>query len=356
MRHMVLTRKILAGLSASLLVLAGGASAQAAPINVPWSPDNALDAEIEFSSDGSTAYGSLRTPVGETRGAALLLPGSGPTDRNGNQANGVTPNTLAYIADALAEQGIATFRFDKVGSGRTGTTGLDPADPPGFVEQVDMAEAALEVLKERTGYSSAEVAVLGHSEGALTALSLKERGSEFGSIGLLEPPAIRYLDLLSLQLNANYDRGVAAGQLTAEEADGNRARLAESVTALRSGAHLPYQEDPILTSIGIAEINAKFLAEADAVDPVGIASQLPSSTKVLLTCSEKDLNVSCDQIDGLRDALAGTDVEYARLANSSHMLGELGPLPATGLDIYAPLPLSSEFRGVLDVWADSLFR
>jgi hypothetical protein len=43
------------------------------------------------------------------------------------------------------------------------------------------------------------------------------------------------------------------------------------------------------------------------------------------------------------------------LKNSSHMLGELGPLPATGYDIYVPLPQSSEFRGVLDEWADRTF-
>lgn len=352
---MVLTRRILAGLSASLLVLVGGASAHAAPINVPWFPDDALDAEIEFGSGGSTAYGSLRTPVGETRGAALLLPGSGPTDRNGNQPGGVTPNTLAYIADVLSERGIATLRFDKFGSGRTGTEGLDPADPPGFVDQVDMAEAALEVLKQHTGYSSEDVAVLGHSEGTLTALSLKERGADFGPVGLLAPPALRYLDLISLQLNAIFDRAVADGQSTPEAASADRARLTESIEALRSGQPLPYPEDPTLASIGINPVNAAFLAEIDAVEPTAIAATLAPSTVVLLTCSEKDLNVSCDQIDGLHDALAGTDVEYARLANASHALGELGPLPATGYDIYVPLPLSSEFRGVLGAWTDRAF-
>lgn len=353
--HVTLTRNLVAGLSASLLVLASGATATAAPINVPWSPDGSLDSEVEFVSNGSTLYGSVRTPIGEPRGAALLIPGSGPTDRNGNQAGGVTPNTLAYIADALAERGIATLRFDKVGSGRTGATGIDPSDPPGFVDGIDAAGAALELLSERTGFTGDDLAILGHSEGTLTALSLKERGADFGPIGLLEPAALRFLDILSLQLNGNYDRAVAAGQLSPDAADRDRARLAETIDALRSGQPLPYPDDPTLSALGVNELNAKYLTEVDAVDSREIAATLPSSTKVLLTCSEKDLNVSCDQIDGLHDSLTGTDVEYARLINASHQLSELGPLPATQFDIYVPLPQSSEFRGVLDAWADSAF-
>lgn len=353
--HVTPTRNLLAGLSASLLVLASGATATAAPINVPWSPDGSLDSEVEFVSNGSTLYGSVRAPIGEPRGAALLIPGSGPTDRNGNQAGGVTPNTLAYIADALAERGIATLRFDKVGSGRTGATGIDPNDPPGFVDGIDAAEAALELLSERTGFTGDDLAVLGHSEGTLTALSLKERGADFGPIGLLEPAALRFLDLLTVQIDSNLRHGVAAGQLTPEAADAERARLAETVDALRNDRPLPYPDDPSLSALGIREINAKYLTEVDAVDAREIAATLPSSTKVLLTCSEKDLNVSCDQIDGLYDALDGTDVDYAKFANSSHLLSELGPLPATQFDIYVPLPQSSEFRGVLDAWADSAF-
>ncbi len=353
---MSVTKIVLAGLSTALLLIGGSATTvMAAPINVPWSPDAAADTEIQFESDGHTFYGSLRAPVGEIRGAALLLPGSGPTDRNGNQAGGITPNTLVYIADGLAQRGIATFRFDKTGSGRTGLDGFDPADPAGFFDQVDDAEAALTVLKDRTGVSSENVAVIGHSEGSLTALSLEERGADFGALGLLEPAALRFLDLLSLQLGASLDRQVEGDQLTPEDANANRARLDETIFALRSGQPLPYPQDPALASVGISDLNAKFLSEVDSVDAVSIASTLPTGTKVLLTCSEKDLNVSCDQIDRLHDALAGTEVDYARLLNASHSLGELGPLPATGVDIFLPLPQSCEFRGVLDAWAAAAF-
>nr|WP_296764658.1 alpha/beta hydrolase [Rhodococcus sp. (in: high G+C Gram-positive bacteria)] len=353
---MSVSLRVLAGLSSALFLMVGAASAvQATPINVPWSPDSAPDIETAFESGGITYYGSLRPAVGEQRGAALLLPGSGPTDRNGNQAGGITPNTLAYVADTLAARGVTTFRFDKIGSGRTGLNGVDLADPPGFDVQVDAAAEALDVLSDRSGVSGDRLAVLGHSEGGLTALSLAGRGADVGALGLLAPLSVRYLDLLNAQVNVALDGAVAAGQLTDTDAAAQRGRLAETVDALRAGDPVPYPDDQFLTSVGLNAANARFLAEADAVDPASAAASLPSTTKVLLTCSAKDLNVSCAQTDRVYASRAGTDIEYARLANSSHALGELGPLPASGYDIYVPLPLSSEFRGVLSGWAGRAF-
>ena len=354
MRHMSSTRKLVAGLSASVLMLAGAATAHAAPVNVPWSPDTSVDSELEFVSDGVTYYGSLRPAIGEVRGAALLLPGSGPIDRNGNSPEGnITPNTIAYLADALAAKGITTLRFDKIGTGRTGTEGIDTSVPLGFTQQIDTAEAAAAALSDATGISGEKFSVLGHSEGGLTALALADRGVEIGNLGLLAPLAIRYLDLLHAQLDRVLDNVVASGEMTPEEADAERGRVDETIDAIRNGRPVPYPDDEILASVGLSDSGAKFFSEADALDPAVLAAALPADTDVLLTCSEKDLNVSCGQTNRVADALAGRDLQYSRFVNSSHMLSELGPLPATGLDIYAPLPQSSEFRGALDAWADS---
>ncbi|MDX8141560.1 hypothetical protein SK854_05510, partial [Lentzea sp. BCCO 10_0061] len=55
---------------------------------------------------------------GERLPAALLLPGSGPTDRDGNQPPSLTPNTLRDLATALDRDRVVTLRFDKYGTGR----------------------------------------------------------------------------------------------------------------------------------------------------------------------------------------------------------------------------------------------
>src|SRR5258708_19269483 len=62
--------------------------------------------------------------------AALLLAGSGPTDRDGDQpAQKVTPQTLKLVAGVLAQHGIMTLRFDKNFTGQTAAAAL-PSDPP----------------------------------------------------------------------------------------------------------------------------------------------------------------------------------------------------------------------------------
>ena len=57
----------------------------------------------------------------------LLIAGSGPTDRNGNSVGlpGAN-NSLQYLAEALAERGIASVRYDKraIGASRAAMTAI----------------------------------------------------------------------------------------------------------------------------------------------------------------------------------------------------------------------------------------
>ncbi|MCJ0977408.1 alpha/beta hydrolase [Rhodococcus sp. ARC_M12] len=349
---MLRTGQLLAALVTSIL-LVGAGTATAAPIDVPWSPDDALDSEVSFESGGITFHGSLRAPVGDTRGVALVLPGSGPTDRNGNSGD-LQLNTTAYVADELSRRGIASLRFDKLGGGRTGLAGVDPNNPPGFDAQVDNAADALAFLQQRTGVGADRTTVIGHSEGALTALRLADADSAaIANVGLLEPLSIRYLDLLTAQVDRNIDEAVAAGQFTEDQAASSRNRFAQAVADIRAGRPLSAEPDPIVDGLGLQQ-NAVFLREADVTDPANLAAALPDSYSTFLTCSDKDLNVSCGQVDNVRVALAHTDLDFAHFANSSHTLGELGPLPADPNTALAPLPLSWEFRDAFGRWVDGL--
>src|SRR2546421_11777056 len=90
------------------------------------------DRDVCFEVDGTATYGTLHVPAhraGQRLAAALLLPGSGPVDRDGDVPRlGVTPRTLKLVAAVLAEQGVMSLRFDKYFTGRTGA-GAYPADP-----------------------------------------------------------------------------------------------------------------------------------------------------------------------------------------------------------------------------------
>ena len=45
----------------------------------------------------------------------IIIAGSGPTDRNGNSTAGVNCNSYKMLADELANNNIASFRYDKRG-------------------------------------------------------------------------------------------------------------------------------------------------------------------------------------------------------------------------------------------------
>ncbi len=59
-------------------------------------------------------HGTFLMPASSDKApAVLLIPGSGPTDRDGNQKPGLISDLLKQIAERLATEGIATYRFDK---------------------------------------------------------------------------------------------------------------------------------------------------------------------------------------------------------------------------------------------------
>ena len=76
-----------------------------------------------FSQNGKTTAkdisvspyidGTILLPDGvENPKLAIIIGGSGPTDRNGNQQM-MNTNSLKYLAEGLSANGIATFRYDK---------------------------------------------------------------------------------------------------------------------------------------------------------------------------------------------------------------------------------------------------
>ncbi len=73
--------------------------------------------QVSFQgTDGVTLAGTLQLPAGEGRSPALvLLAGSGPTDRNGNQPPALITDLQKHIAQGLADQVVVSLRFDKRG-------------------------------------------------------------------------------------------------------------------------------------------------------------------------------------------------------------------------------------------------
>ena len=80
-----------------------------------------VDDEVTFDADGLTIHGTYRHQQGAGPGpAALLISESGPTDRNGDNAVVGPIGNMRQLAEHLSDRGIASLRYDKVGTGKTG--------------------------------------------------------------------------------------------------------------------------------------------------------------------------------------------------------------------------------------------
>src|SRR6476660_9152363 len=53
--------------------------------------------------------------AGKNAPVMLIIPGSGPTDRDGNNPLGITAAQYRLLAEALASKGISSVRIDKRG-------------------------------------------------------------------------------------------------------------------------------------------------------------------------------------------------------------------------------------------------
>lgn len=140
-----------------------------------------VSTEIALPSQPAPLHGTLLTPDGATA-VAVILPGSGPTDRDGNSPLGVSASTYRLLAEGLAEQGIATVRIDKRGIAASAAAGPAEADLR-FDSYAADARAWATEAASRAGLPCAWL--IGHSEGALVALKAVENDDKICGLVLL---------------------------------------------------------------------------------------------------------------------------------------------------------------------------
>lgn len=122
--------------------------------------------------------GTLLAARQETVPLAIIINGSGPIDRNGNEM--MTKNNAAKkLAEALAKKGIATFRYDKR-TLKAQQLNIDEKDMR-FDDFIDDAKAVIKRFSKLPNYSS--LYIIGHSQGSLVGMiAAQEKADGFISI------------------------------------------------------------------------------------------------------------------------------------------------------------------------------
>jgi uncharacterized protein len=130
----------------------------------------------------------------------LILPGSGPTDRDGNNSLGVTSAGYRLLAESLAAKNVSSLRADK--RGMFGSKAAGDPNKITIAEYATDTNAWLDALQQR--YPKTRCFwLLGHSEGGLVALVTARDNVRVCGVVLAAAPGRRLGEVMREQLRAN---------------------------------------------------------------------------------------------------------------------------------------------------------
>jgi uncharacterized protein len=245
--------------------------------------------------------GTLLSPANQGVPVVLIVPGSGPTDRNGNGPNGIRASTYRLLAEGLLSHGIASVRIDK--RGMYGSASAIPdADDVTLDDYAADVHSWVATIRKRTRASC--VWLLGHSEGGLVTLVAARRTPDICGLILLSTAGRPLVQIIREQLHSN---------------PANAPILDNAMTvldALKAGRTVDATKiDPRLMPLFRPQVQ-RFLMSELALDP---ATLLAGYTKpVLIVQGLRDLQVSAHDAQLLKQAYPLA--ELVLIADTNHVL------------------------------------
>lgn len=213
--------------------------------------------------------------AGKGSPVVLMIPGSGPTDRDGNNPLGVTASSYRLLAEALAGEGVSTVRIDKRGMFGSKAAVADP-NKVTIRDYAGDVHAWVAAIQKDTGARC--VWVLGHSEGSLVALAAGQHPEGICGIISVSGAGRRLSDVIREQLRAN--------PANAPVLDPAMAAL----DALDRGQHVDVTNmNPALLRLFAPQVQ-DFLIDDFRYDPAKLAAAL--NVPLLIVQGERDIQVS----------------------------------------------------------------
>ncbi|MFC5270780.1 alpha/beta hydrolase [Adhaeribacter terreus] len=280
------------------------------------------ESDISLKTSDGVLHGSLMEDVAaQKKGAtvALIISGSGPTDRNGNNAQMVN-NSLKMLAEGLAANGIATVRYDKRGIAASQAAGKAETDLR-FENYINDAAEWIRLLQKDKRFN--KVVVIGHSEGSL--------------IGLEAALATNPAAFVSIAGAANSADSILLMQVE-KQPDMVKTEVQKIVTELQQGKQVknysPYLEALFRPSV------QPYLISWMKYKPAKDLKKLKAKT--LIIQGKSDLQVPVSEAQLL--AKAKPDAKLLVIDNMNHVLKNAPADPVQNIATYAnpDLPLAKE--------------
>ena len=288
---------------------------------------------IESPGPDGPLRGTMLAAEAPNAPVVIIIPGSGPTDRDGNSGRELKASTYRLIAEGLAAEGISSVRIDK--RGMFGSAGAVP-DANAVTIADYAADVASWVSVVRSATKQDCIWVLGHSEGGLVALAAAQKILNLCGILLVAAAGRPLAEVLREQLKANRANAPVLDQALAA-IDG----LASGSRVDTAGMH------PALLPLFRPQVQG-FLIDVFSYDPAKLAGDYKGP--VLILQGKKDIQTGAADAELLHRA--NPNAKLALLSKANHVLKRVASDdPAENIATYAnpSLPLA---EGVIDALAE----
>lgn len=281
-------------------------------------------AEISWRLDATTIDATVVRPLGPGPFPAVaLVAGSGPTDRDWNSP--LLPGTngsARLIADALAQAGFASLRYDKRVVGPHASENMQALmGKVSMQSHLDELASAVHTLASQPYVRGDRIFGLGNSEGTLHVLNYQVRNPEppFAGLVLVAPPG-RAVGAVARSQLAEQAARIPNGDALLALYDAAIARFLAGEPVAPDPA-LPAGVQMLLQSLQ-SPANLPFARELWMTDAAPLLGQIDIPTLVLI--GKKDIQVDW-RADGepLQHAAVGhADVTFLFPENANHVLKE----------------------------------
>jgi pimeloyl-ACP methyl ester carboxylesterase len=253
---------------------------------VAWAaPAGQAESFVEAAGPLAPLKGTMLSPGPAKAPVVLIIPGSGPTDRDGNNSRGLKASSYRLLAEGLAADGITSVRIDKRGMYASGAAVAD-ANAVTIADYADDVHAWTAAIERETGAPC--VWLLGHSEGGLVALVAARQAQDVCGLILVSAAGRPLAQILREQLGANPANAPLLDQAFA------------AIDALQAGnkvdaANLPAALQPLFRP----QVQA-FLIDEFSYDPAQLLADYRKP--VLILQGQRDIQVGEQDARRLQEA------------------------------------------------------